>query len=118
MADLAASILRRIRSHGANVDLDGGRLIVINRENLPAGAIDFIRQHGREIAALLEREGDLAERAAIIEFEGGHSRHDADRLAKLLFANCPHGTPAADWTWFVNKALEIMDAAAPSERAA
>ena len=117
MAD-AGAILKRIRAHGANVDLDGGRLIVINREKLPAGAIDFIRLHGREIAALLEREGEVAERAAIIEFDGGFSRHDADRLAKLLFANCPQGTTAADWTWFVNKALEIMDAAVPTEHAA
>lgn len=116
MTDLSASILRRIRSHGANVDLDGGRLIVINREKLPAGAIDFIRQHGRDIAALLEWEADVTERAAIIEYEGGTPRADADRLARLLFANCPAGTNPADWTWFVNKALEIMDA--PTERAA
>lgn len=116
MADVGV-ILQRIRARGANVMIDGGRLIVINREKLPDGALDFIRQNGRAIAAFVEREGNVEERAAIIEHDGGMPRQDADRLARLLFANCPPDTNAADWTWFVNKALEIMDAA-PMERAA
>lgn len=117
MADVA-TIIQRVRARGANITIDAGKLIVINKAKLPDGALDFIRQNGRAIAAFIEREGDVEERAAIIEYDGGVSRHDADRLARLLFANCPHGTPVADWTWFVNKALEIMDAAAPTERAA
>lgn len=117
MAD-AAEIMKRIRAHGANVTIDGGKLIVVNKAKLPEGALDFIRQNSRAIAAFIERKGDVDERAAIIEFEGGMPRRDADRIARLLFANCPAGTPAADWTWFVNKAMEIIDADAPTERAA
>lgn len=117
MAD-AAAILKRIRAHGANVSFDDGKLVVVNKGKLPAGALDYIRANARAIIALVEREGDIEERAAIIEYDGGLSRQDADRLARLLFANCPQGTSAADWSWFVNKAMEIVDADVPSERAA
>ena len=117
MAD-AAEIMKRIRAHGANVMIDGGKLIVANKGKLPSAALDFIRQNGKAIATFIEHEGNFDERAAIIEYDGGMTRQDAERLSRLLFANCPDGTAAADWTWFVYKAMQIMDSAIPSERAA
>lgn len=112
-----ASIMGRIRAVGANVEIDGGKLRIINGRRVPDELRAELRQHGKAVADWLEREGNIEERAAIMEHDGGMARHDADRLARLLFANCPPGTNTADWTWFVNKALEIMDSA-PAERAA
>lgn len=111
------SIISRIRAAGANVEVDGGKLHIINGRRVPDELRAELRQNGKAVAVWLDREGNVEERSAIMEHEGGMPRRDADRLARLLFANCPHGTSAADWSWFVNKAMEIMDAA-PMERAA
>ncbi len=104
------TILQRIRARGANVMIDGGKLIVINKAKLPDGALDFIRQHGRAIAQFIEKEGEFEERAAIIEFDGGFSRKEADDIARLLLSSPPKDCNPADWTWFVGKASEIIDA--------
>lgn len=109
MADVG-KIVERIRAHGANIAIDAGKLIIINREKLPDGAFEFIRQHGREIAQFIEKEGEFEERAAIIEFDGGFSRKEADDIARLLLSSPPKDCNPADWTWFVGKASEIIDA--------
>ncbi|BCH32616.1 hypothetical protein MesoLjLc_45460 [Mesorhizobium sp. L-8-10] len=108
MAD-AGKILDRIRAHGANVMLDGPKLVIVNREKLPAGALDFIRQHGKEIAAFLGTESEFEERAAIIEFDGGLSRPAAEYLTHLLLSSAPTDISPADWTWFVGKASQVLD---------
>lgn len=108
MAEIA-KIIDRIRANGANVEIDGGKLRIVNGKKLPAGALDFIRQRGREIAAFIEQEGEFEERAAIIEHDGGVTSARADELARLLQANPPPDVSPADWTWFVGKAAEIID---------
>lgn len=108
MAD-PAKIIERIRSHGANIYLDGSKLRVINCAKLPAGATDHIRQHSRAIAAWLSDEGDFEERAAIMEHDGGLTRPEAEYLARLLQAHPPVGTDPCTWAWFVEQATEIVD---------
>lgn len=110
-------ILERIRSFGANVMMDHANLIVINREKLPAGAMDYIKKNGREIASFLDKEADFAERAAIMEYDGGLNRPAAEYLTRLLMASPPEGTDRADWSWFVGVASQIIDRA-PLRRAA
>ncbi len=108
MADVA-KIIERIRANGANVIIDAGKLRIINSKKLPAGALDFIKLHGKEIAGFIEQEGDVEERSAIMEHDGGMLRAHADQLARLLFANPPTDVMPSDWTWFVSKAAEIVD---------
>lgn len=117
MAD-AGQIIERIRSHGANVLLDGDRLEIVNRAKLPAGAADFIRQNAKAIAAHLGRESEFEERAAIIEYEGGLTRAVAEYLARLLQSNPPAEVSEADWSWFVGQAAKIVDASVPRRAAA
>lgn len=112
-----ASIVSRIRAAGSHIEIDGGKLRIINGRRVPDELRAELRQHGKAVANWLVSEGSFEGRSAIMEHDGQMARHDADRMARLLFANCPAGTNPADWTWFVNKALEIMDAA-PMERAA
>lgn len=107
MAD-ARAIIARLRSFGANIISDNGKLIVVNRDKLPAGAVDFIKQHGGEIAAFLDREAEFEERAAIMEYDGGLTRSVAEYVTRLLMASPPEGAES-DWSWFVGKAAQIID---------
>jgi len=113
-----ADLVARIRSFGANVTLDGDKLLIVNREKLPGSALDFIRQHGKQVAAFLEHEGEVEERAAIIEHDGGLTRPAAEYLTKLLFSTPPAGVTPADWSWFVGKAATVFDDAVPRRAAA
>lgn len=108
MADVA-KIIDRIRANGANVIIDAGKLRIVNSKKLPAGSLDFIKRHGKEIARFVEDEGEVEERSAIMEHEGGVPRAYADQLARLLHANPPSDVAPADWTWFVGKAAQIVD---------
>lgn len=110
-------ILERIRSFGANVMVDHANLTVVNREKLPAGALEYIKKNGREIASFLEKEANFSERAAIMEYDGGLNRPAAEYLTRLLMSSPPEGTDQADWSWFVGMASQIIDKA-PLRRAA
>jgi hypothetical protein len=109
MAKAAADTLSRVRALGANIMLDGEKLRIINRAKLPPAAIAMIRDHARDIAALIEAEAEFEERAAILEYDGGLPRPQAEDLARILVANPPEGVEPADWTWFCGKAAEIID---------
>lgn len=102
-----AKIIARVRSFGANVLLDGERLEIINPGKLPAGAAAFIRQNAKAIAAFLDREAALEERAAILQYDGGLTRAVAEYMTKLLLANPPEGADKADWAWFVGEGAKI-----------
>lgn len=108
MAD-PAKIVAKIRSHGANIMLDGQKLVIVNREKLPPEAFGFISQHAKALAEFLSAEGEFEERAAIIEFGAGVSRLLAEDLASILLASPPKDCNPADWTWFVGKAAAIVD---------
>ena len=102
-------IIERIRANGANVTLNGGRLEIINVAKLPAGAREYIKQHGKAIAAYLDREAAFEERAAIMQYDGGLTRPVAEYMAKLLQSNPPEAVDPSDWSFFVGKAAEVVD---------
>lgn len=108
MADVAR-IIERIKACGANIMVDGSKLTIVNRSRLPTGAAEFIREHGREIAAFLEKEAGFDERAAIIEYDGGLNRPAAEYLTRLLMTSPPAGVDRSDWSWFVGQASQIID---------
>lgn len=108
MAD-AAKILERIRAHGANLVLDDGDIRVINKTKLPEGAYEYVKRHAKEIVAFLDREGNIEERAAIMEFDGGLSPTAADKFSRILFSSPPTDVDPADWTWFVSKAVKVIE---------
>lgn len=112
-----AELVARVRSHGANITLDAGKLRIVNGKKLPDGALDFIKKHSAEVAAFLDNEGEFDERAAIIEFDGGLTRPAAEYLTKLLMSHPPSGASGADWSWFVGQAAKVMDDV-PMRRAA
>ena len=112
-----ARIMERIRAHGANIMLDGGKLEIINRAKLPDGALDYIKQNARDIADFLDREGGFEERAAIIEFDGGAPREWAEKFASILIKSRPSGVNDLDWSWFITSCGKIIDEA-PARRAA
>lgn len=116
MADVTR-IIERIRANGANVTIDGGRLRIVNGDKLPAGALEFIKAHSKEIADWLDREAEFEERAAIIQYDGGLTRAVAEYLTRLLMASPPDSADPADWSWFVAEAAKKIDAA-PLRRAA
>lgn len=113
----ASKIIERIRANGANVMLDQGKLVIVNRAKLPAEALEYVRSHAREIAGFLNVEAEFEERAAIIEYDGGLTRAVSEYLTKLLMSSPPSGTSDADWSWFVGQAAKVIDDA-PLRRAA
>lgn len=104
-----SEVIDRVRSFGANITLDGNKLVIVNREKLPTGALDYIKAHGRLIADFLDKEGDFSERAAILEYDGGLTRSIAEYLTKLLLSNPPEGASPADWSWFVAEGAKIAE---------
>ena len=116
MADVAR-IIERVKACGANIMVDGSKLTIVNRARLPPGAAEFIREHGREIAAFLEREAEFDERAAIMEYDGGLRRADAEFITKLLMSSPPEGTDRSDWSWFVGQASQIVERSLPKRAA-
>lgn len=116
MADVS-DLMARVRAHGANLMLDGGRLKLINGKKLPAGALDYIKQNGKLIADWLDREAQFEERAAIIEFDGGAPREWAEQFAQYLFKTRPEGVNELDWTLFLDTCGRMLDEA-PVRRAA
>ena len=82
------SILARIRAHGGDVIRDEWRFR-LQAGRLSADAITWLRAHWRE--ACLEVWPSLdgwEERAAIMEFDGGLSRADAERNAYAGLLPC------------------------------
>jgi len=112
-----AKIMERIRAHGANVVIDGGRLEIVNKAKLPPGAADFVRQNAKSIAAFLDREAEFEERAAVIEFDGGAPREWAEQFAQFCIDHRPEGVNDLDWSWFITRCGQIIDEA-PERRAA
>jgi len=110
-------LIARIRSHGANVAFEGGRLRIVNGEKLPAGALEYIKANGRAIADFLDRECEFEERAAIIEFDGGAPREWAEKFATFCIQHRPDGVDDMDWSWFISQCGKIIDEA-PERRAA
>lgn len=114
MAD-ASKIIERIRANGANVEIEAGKLRIINRAKLPAGAFEFIRDNAKAIGDFLEKEFEIEERAAIIEFSGGAPRTMAEQFARICCAEKPSNWSAEDHAWFISRCAKIIDEAADIE---
>lgn len=81
-------ILNRVRAHGGDVVRQEWRFS-LKRGRLPAEAVAWVRAHWE--AACHEawpRLGAWEERAAIMEYDGGLPRADAERLAYAEVAGC------------------------------
>ena len=87
----AAEALKSARAAGVHITADGEDLILDAESPPPAPIVDALKRYKPEIVALLTRSaGDwsaeewgafLHERAAIIEFDGGLSRAEAEASA-------------------------------------
>ncbi len=75
-----------------------GTLLVSPASQLTAQDRAAIGQHVRELLELVEADHEwLEERAGILEFDGGHSRAEAERIAAELLRAVmarSRGTPA------------------------
>lgn len=114
MAD-PRQIVDRIRSHGANIVLNGSRLEIVNPARLPEGASAFIRQNAKEIAAFLDQESQFEERAAIMEYDGGSPREMAEAFAKICIESTKGRWPEPDRAWLIGRCAAIIDEAASYE---
>ena len=110
-----SEIMARIRSRGADIMVDAGKLKIVNGKKLPAGALDYIKAHGREIAGWLAQEGEFEERAAIIEFDGGAPREMAEQFAKVCIEASKGRWPEPDRAWFIGRCAAIIDEASNIE---
>lgn len=111
MSDVAGSIMARIRAAGANVEIDGGKLHIVNGRKVPDDLRAELRRNGRAVAEWLDREGEFEERAAIIEFDGHAPREWAEQFAAVLIKNRPPAVSDLDWSWFITRCGQIIDEA-------
>ena len=116
-------IMTALTAYGAKAVIEQGRVRLVCREPLPAELIETARAHKDELRALLEARRDhFEQRAAILEFDEGLSRAEAEAIARremmagvyddmqaardpgsyvsalaALRAECPAYVDAADW---------------------
>ena len=76
------TLLSEIKNHGLDVQAIDGNLHVRPRERITVSIRATIRQHKAALVDFLET---YEERAAIMEFDGGLSRQDAEAAA---FEDC------------------------------
>lgn len=108
MAD-PAKIMERVRSFGANVVIDGGRLKIINGKKLPKDATAFIAANAAAIADWLDREAEVEERSAILEHDGKTPREVAEAFARLCIKHMTEGWSELDRSWAITRCAAIID---------
>jgi hypothetical protein len=87
--------IEQLHHHGLNIEAKDGSLIVSPRDRITDEIREYIRQHKAAILAELEAESrneNFQERAAILEFDGGMERSQAEQeAARLVFCSaCCH----------------------------
>jgi hypothetical protein len=76
-------IMTALTAHRAEAVIEQGRVRLVCREPLPAELIETARAHKDELRALLEARRDhFEQRAAILEFDEGLSRAEAEAIAR------------------------------------
>ena len=85
----APDFIFELRRKGYSIRADGGYLDISPADNLPPDLVQQLKQSKAEILTELQRETEdlqeaFEERAAIMEFDGGLPRHEAEALAKAL----------------------------------
>jgi hypothetical protein len=101
----AREALRAAAAAGIQVAVDGKDLVWQASREPPAALLEALARHKPEIIALLSSaagaapstEEDNAERAAVIEFNGGIRRLWAEALAKLCKQRRPDDVPPRQW---------------------
>jgi hypothetical protein len=111
MPDIAGSIITRIRAVGANVEIDGGKLHIVNGRRVPDDLRADLRRNGKAVAEWLDHEGAVEERAAIIQFDGHTPREWVDQFAQFCISHRPRGVSDLDWSWFITRCGQIVDEA-------
>lgn len=82
------SILDRIRAHGGDVTRDRWT-ITVRRGRLSADAVAWVSAHKDDLMREVWPEFDaFEERAAIMEYDGGLSRSDAENAAYREVSTC------------------------------
>lgn len=82
------SILEHIRAHGGEAIREGWSL-ALRRGRLTSEAIVWVRDHKAELMREIWPEFDeFEERAAIMEFDGGMTRADAEAAAYAEVMQC------------------------------
>ncbi len=87
----ACQMLQRLRADGLQFGIQDGQLAVRPRERITNEIRNTIKLCRDELVRLIEAEGgapcrhDVLERAAILEFDGGYCREEADALAHAAF---------------------------------
>jgi hypothetical protein len=84
-------IMTALTTYRAKAVIEQGRVRLVCREPLPAELIETARAHKDELRALLEARRDHFEkRAAILEFDEGLSRVEAEAIARREVAACAY----------------------------
>lgn len=82
------SIMERIRAHGAEVTRDEWR-ISLRKGRLTADALEWLRDHKTDLLREVWPDFDRwEERAAIMEFDGGMTREEAEAAAYRSIVEC------------------------------
>ena len=89
-------IITALTAYGAEAVIEQGRVRLVCREPLPAELIEIARAHKDELRALLEARRDrFEERAAILEFDEGLPRAEAEAMARREMAGVSDDMRAA-----------------------
>ena len=86
----AAEVLHTLRRAGIALDVSGAALLVTPAGRLTDELRLQIRAFKEELVSLVLHEGDVEafeERAAIMEFDGGMTRPEAEAAARIVIAN-------------------------------
>jgi len=82
------AIIERIRARGGEVIRDGYQFR-LRKGGLPPDAVAWVREHWREVCAEVWPEFEAwDERAAIMEFDAGMSRAEAEEAAYRSVMGC------------------------------
>lgn len=80
--------MERIRDHGGEVIRDEWR-VSLRKGRLTADALDWLREHKADLMREVWPEFDAwDERAAIMEFDGGMTRDEAEAAAYRSVTGC------------------------------
>lgn len=86
----AVDVLQTLRRAGLVLDVSGSALLVTPAGKLTDELRSVIRAFKEELVTLVLHEDDVEafeERAAIMEFDGGMTRPEAEAAARIVIAN-------------------------------
>ncbi len=84
----ALNLIQEVTRAGATMTLEGGDLVLSGARPLPDDLVEQLRRHKPEVVATLKNEPvdpeAYEERAAIMEYDGGLSREEAEAFAHAM----------------------------------